>query len=278
MENTGFLGEPLFILGMHRSGTTMLSKMLVESGYYPGWSLEENNEPTYIIKKNNEILHSAGCNWDFPYHFQSYLTDRRRKYLCEWLMQDILSFRSVTFFGPAMWLRRERMLNDKRNLLVKDPRSSITFPIWKMVFPNLKVLHIRRHGVDVAKSLAVRAEKMLAKRMGEIPLPRGLRVDDIRYGLELWDFYEKSCNDAMSSVAPGHVLSVSYEDILTTPDKTFAQIEQFLNVRFSPESKAKVNSGRAYSFVRDLELVALSEEYSDVLKAHGYSAGEAKRV
>ena len=77
--------QPVFILGMHRSGTTMVTRALGEAGVHVGTILDHNSEALYGIDINDRILESAGGNWwsptglesvlDAASNFQSELTD-----------------------------------------------------------------------------------------------------------------------------------------------------------------------------------------------------------
>ena len=58
--------RPIIILGMHRSGTTMIVKMLQEMGLFIGWDLEENYEARFFFSRNETILNSCGGSWDNP--------------------------------------------------------------------------------------------------------------------------------------------------------------------------------------------------------------------
>ena len=58
---------PVFILGMHRSGTTMVAQALASAGIYPGAICDHNSEPLYAIDINDRLLETAGGNWsDVP--------------------------------------------------------------------------------------------------------------------------------------------------------------------------------------------------------------------
>jgi hypothetical protein len=43
----------------------------------------------------------------------------------------------------------------------KDPRNTFLLPIWLEIFPNAKIIHIYRNGLDIAKSLAVREQSRI---------------------------------------------------------------------------------------------------------------------
>src|SRR5687768_5428442 len=61
--------RPLIILGMHRSGTSMLARMLEACGLFVGAALEENHEPPLFRKINDRMLALAGASWTRPEPF-----------------------------------------------------------------------------------------------------------------------------------------------------------------------------------------------------------------
>ena len=54
---------PVFILGMHRSGTTMVAQALASAGVYTGAICDHNAEPLYAIDINERLLEEANGNW-----------------------------------------------------------------------------------------------------------------------------------------------------------------------------------------------------------------------
>lgn len=107
---------------------------------------------------------------------------------------------AIQFLG----LRKYAMLRSLWNVSIpwgwKDPRNTITLPIWLELFPNAKILHIRRHGVDVAQSLRkrelillhIRKKRSLLKDMLYfVPFTRtGIdnspRCVELQGGFDLW--------------------------------------------------------------------------------------------
>src|SRR5215218_8748145 len=68
--------HPVAIVGMHRSGTSMVAKLLKRAGVHLGDEAdlmppaEENPEGFYehlqFVKLNDEVLNVAGAGWDCP--------------------------------------------------------------------------------------------------------------------------------------------------------------------------------------------------------------------
>src|SRR5215217_4843525 len=73
---TAPLSRPVAIVGMHRSGTSMVAKLLQQAGLHLGNQAdlmppaEENPEGFYehldFVRLNDEVLNAAGAGWDCP--------------------------------------------------------------------------------------------------------------------------------------------------------------------------------------------------------------------
>ena len=55
--------QPVIVIGMHRSGTTLLVRLLMEMGIYMGRKLLKNAESLYFQRLNREMFSSAGARW-----------------------------------------------------------------------------------------------------------------------------------------------------------------------------------------------------------------------
>jgi hypothetical protein len=143
----------IVVLGMHRSGTSAITRGLVALGVNLGANLmdpsdDENPsgfwEDLDIYRLNVEMLASLGSDW----HHVAPLTADIRDTLCARGFQlravDVLrqKFRDVPTFG------------------FKDPRMSLLLPFWKDVFSrcDARVSYVLavRNPISVAKSLARR--------------------------------------------------------------------------------------------------------------------------
>ena len=59
--------DPVVILGMHRSGTTLLTRILSRLGIFMGHRLQVTNEPIFFRDLDNKLLSIAQAAWDM--HF-----------------------------------------------------------------------------------------------------------------------------------------------------------------------------------------------------------------
>lgn len=140
---------PVCIAGMHRSGTSMIARMLHICGLYLGPEEElhpaqpDNPEGFWEHMRfqdiNDRLLQGFGGAWDAPpalpegWHLDPVLDPIRTE-----ARALVAEFRPHEPWG---W---------------KDPRSSLTLPFWQTVIPDLQVLVALRNPLDVAASLTKR--------------------------------------------------------------------------------------------------------------------------
>lgn len=132
----------VLVLGMHRSGTSCLAHSLHEAGLSLGTDLmndvardnmEGHWENLEAVRINDQILALSGGAWDR---------------VPQTLRTDEVTDRRITAFlegfgnaGIAGW---------------KDPRTTLTYPIWKPHLGEHRIIAAFRHPASVARSLHVR--------------------------------------------------------------------------------------------------------------------------
>ena len=65
---------PIIIVGMHRSGTSMLTRMLEECGVFWGDKKDEYNESVFFQSINERLFNVAKATWDNPAPVEEYLS------------------------------------------------------------------------------------------------------------------------------------------------------------------------------------------------------------
>ncbi|WP_372878834.1 sulfotransferase [Spongiibacter marinus] len=152
--------NPVIIVGPHRSGTSMLSRIVERHGVFLGARKDENNESKFFIKINEMLLREAGATWDNP---ESSLDYYQCKDVIERLSgavkRQLEGLGSVEYWGKLLPVRNSVRWG------WKDPRNTFTLPVWLELFPNAKVVLANRNILDVASSLNVRA-KAAEPRLG----------------------------------------------------------------------------------------------------------------
>ena len=146
-DSAGFL-----VLGMHRSGTSVLARLLAAAGANPGERLvpgslgnEEGHwEDAFAVETNERLLSALGHRWD-----------DLRPLPRDWMRSDAASVARAQIRG---YLRSS--LSKHSLWAIKDPRMCLFAELWLGALAEEgctpSVLLLARHPQEIAGSLAVR--------------------------------------------------------------------------------------------------------------------------
>lgn len=269
---------PVIILGMHRSGTTMVSELLEKLGLFVGEKKEVNNEALFFILMNTWLMREANATWDNPHNFR-FINNFFRKNTRRVLEMHLKSRKSIDFLGSE----RFRRYRDIRNLDIpwgwKDPRNTFTMDIWHEIFPEARVIHVYRNPLDVAESLRVREaaknadiienglrlkgfrlwkrEATLKRRVG---YQDSFMLTDIHENIRLWEAYTLKAL-SLDSLLGANIMHVKYEALLENFNEQFSSILDFVGFSSKKPDLALLSShvrpDRKYAFTRKENLVAI---------------------
>ncbi len=280
--------SPIIIIGMHRSGTTMITRMLEQLGLFVGNKKEDNNEAIFFFELNDWMLRQSGGNWDNLASVRYLLENQEIRNLVIDYLQIIL--KSPWFINYLGWKNYLRYRSPHKISIPwgwKDPRNTFLLPIWLDIFPNAKVIHIYRNGVDVANSLKVRAEKELResvkkhfrrkilywlykKKHGFVDSPKVFHLES---GIKLWEIYMEKAFSYNSKLGK-NALHIKYEDFLLNPLDGLQVLVEFCDLKADTEQlktvAAQVKTGRAYAFSKNSQLEKLSQNFRVTLSKFGY--------
>lgn len=162
LDNQG--RSPIIIIGMHRSGTSMITNMLRELGLFIGWELESNNEAIFFLERNEKILNACNGSWDNPMVIEYLINHSEMEdKVTDRLIKELSSFQILSYLGPKLYLKYKSVFKLDFPWGWKDPRNTVLLPLWLNIFPRAKIIHIYRNGIDVAQSLATREERRINK-------------------------------------------------------------------------------------------------------------------
>jgi hypothetical protein len=273
--------KPLVITGMHRSGTTLLVKLLSQRGLFFGAHLDPNLEDFFFLRRNEWLLRRAGGAWDRPMPVVEFLENSELRNEARALFtKHVHSWTFRHFTGWERALRSGGRPYPKGAWGWKDPRAVFSFPVWERVFPGCKLLYIRRNGVDVAASL--RKRDLVRRREGRLEegklYRRGLlgrmmnawqgiefhdhylfaaRRLDLQAGFWLWEQYIDRGEKVFASY-DGPKLAFSFEALVEEPEETLHSLASFAELDDAEsaidEWRQAVRPGRAHAFRSDPEL------------------------
>jgi hypothetical protein len=281
---------PVIVIGMHRSGTTMVMRMLAELGLFVGAQIDGNCEPPFFRAINDWLLTQCGGRWDEPRPIRHLLeSPRTRSLVTDYLRSYLSSPRSVSYFGMRGLWRKGREAVMTKPWGWKDPRNTFTLPIWLDLFPQARVIHIYRHGIDVAKSLATRWEKSVQKRESRFHARRRLyairpqtggfaesyRCGTLEGALSLWEEYVTESRRQVSAMGSG-AIEVQYEAFLEQPAAILEQLSEFAGLTAGKEQVIHTASGvrreRAFAYREESDLLSFARQKADQLAVCGYTA------
>jgi hypothetical protein len=245
---------PVCIAGMHRSGTSMVARLLNLCGLYLGQPAElglaipsnpEGHwENSRFLVINEEILNRLGGAWDLPPAMEPDWEKRPAMKDLKLDAQKLLE----GFGGYQLWGW-------------KDPRNSLTLPFWKELLPGLKVIVCLRHPLEVAFSLRARG------------------VSSYAFGLSLWRQYYQRIAQATPSEER---IVTHYSAFFVSPENELRRLLGHIGLKPSDSALAQckkfINSGlrhhqlhRQDLFNAEVEL-DLIERYTDWCAEAGITA------
>ena len=269
--------EPIIVIGAHRSGTSAVARVLETLGVFMGRQLDPNHEARFFLELDEWILRQCGARWDNPEAVAHLLEDRRqRELVTRHLANSVASLRAVRYLGWSRWLRGQRLHRLARPWGFKDPRATFTLPLWLDVFPGARVVHVHRHGVDVARSLCARhgahlaaSERRFARNrrlLSLLPKRAGFgdspRLSTLEGGLGLWESYVRTARYAVTRSGP-RALELRYEDLAIDPHTIVGRLAAFCGLEIDAEriaaAAAPIASDRAGAHLHDPALAAFAE-------------------
>lgn len=200
---------PVCIVGMHRSGTSMVTHLLHTCGLYLGDPedllppSDENPlgywENRLFVHFNDELLAALGGSWDSPpVLLPDWPGDARLKALQHRAQGLVAGFRGNEPWG---W---------------KDPRNTLTLAFWRRLFgDDLRVIVCMRSPIEAAQSISRR-------QVAGAPVPRAL---------ELWQIY----HETLLQFVPDNALFTHYDSYFYDAPAELQRILDFARLTPSAE-------------------------------------------
>ena len=278
--------RPVIILGMHRSGTTMVTQFLEQLGLFVGRTKDDNWEARLFQFINDTLMNQCGGGWDNPTPARQLLDNEPLvRIVSEYIDKVLSSPHLASYLGVGGYLRHRSLEHLSSPWGWKDPRNIVFLKVWLRLFPKASLIHVRRHGVDVATSLRARVSAIVnsgdwRRRRHNIPMflnpvrsrpafsPRCFHLDG---AFSLWEEYQQFGERELQ--VGGH-MQIDYETLLQDPVSQTARIADYCRLDVTRTQVAsvcrRVKANRAFAYRRKPELAAFAVEVADRLARFGY--------
>jgi Sulfotransferase family len=191
------LPPPLILIGMHRAGTSVVASILAALGVYmgpagnpPATSAERYSsdgrpivdgyaEAEDFRQLNESLLARAGGDWN---EIDAFLARRNQP---DFARSTTALLQFATFGRLRRGYLRTLPATDSTPWGWKDPRSSLTLPLWLRLFPEARILHVRRDEDAIVTSLHRRSHSWVAAPGPPLPLAQRVHVWALRPGAAL---------------------------------------------------------------------------------------------
>jgi hypothetical protein len=241
--------SPIVITGMHRSGTSLVSRILMRNGVNLGLYKDINEESIFFQRLNRWIMSCLGSSWDNPQTLNSISRDDL-KIIVNRLEKTIFSkFSNSLYFGFTNIFSNKDFSTYGNKWGWKDPSNIYTATVWKNIFPDLKIINLTRNPIDVSISLLNRQSELknsdnlffadfissfvplLSITKGNILSSFNISTIDCCLSLYKKYLFEMYSNN---NIFQENILNVKYEDLLDKPNKELVKIYEFCE--FDPDN------------------------------------------
>lgn len=249
LARQGLSPYPLVVLGMHRSGTTLIARLLEAAGVFMGARLSGNHEPRVIQDANRQIFDYFQAGWIEAARVPSpEVLLNGLDGLCSdvalRLIEDIpLCFCDARHAGTAGWG-------------FKDPRTSVTAGLFLRLFPGAIAIFIHRNCEDVAASILKRELRIRKKYPDAADVAFEDQAGILMRAAKAWEVY----NERALAVLPHfrrHV-TIRYEDVVVSPQLLLQQAVAQVGVEISGAAIASAGISA--------ERIGGSAEFAELLK------------
>lgn len=191
---------PLFIVGMPRSGTSLIEQMLsCHSSVYAAGERRELPEVLSTLLPHDATVSYAGVLRDKPVAELESAAQRYRE---------------------PLWSQ----VGDVEYVTDKLPGNFIYLGAMPWLFPNARVIHCRRDPLDVGMSLFSHDFAFASLAFSYSLEGIGQYYQDYRRLMAHWH-----------EVKPVPILDVDYEEVVTNPEGQVRRVLEFLELEYEPE-------------------------------------------
>jgi hypothetical protein len=207
--------DPVIVLGMHHSGTSILAEVLHRGGVFMQANMR-HFESNFFTKLNDRTILGRPDAWAAlplpPVHEIMSRLDAARDEIDHKAHRRYVA---AGYDGTGRWG-------------FKDPRTCVTLPLFLELFPRAQLLHIVRDADDVAASLAAGPKRGV-----------GQNTD-----LNHWRELRRQYLERVRTYGTRHAqfLEFTYEDFCTKPIDTTRRVFEHIRIDLQPSTVEFLNN------------------------------------
>lgn len=259
----GQLRNPIFIIGIARSGTTLLNDLLAQHPHVAA------------LSEANDLWDATGFPWYASERATPPIWIDHAAYTERWWRENQPRMDEIrAVFGAYQWLQR------KPYLLNKSPLNTYRVPHLAQAFPDAKFIHLVRDGRAVVQSYT-RKQYTKNRDHREIFEPLGL-LDEAEVIRKLADFWQASLDvvardaHALGLEQRGKFIEITYETLCDDLRGTLGHLCAFVGMRvedFAPsvwETTIRSQNHKWQTAFSDAIVADITARMHDGLMSKGY--------
>lgn len=269
----------------------MITDILESLGLFMGERKNAMQEARFFLKANRWIMRESGGSWSQPDTINRLLDDVKvRTAVADYLRFLLNTPRVIQYLGWTRYLKTRTPFRLQSPWGWKDPQTTYTLPLWLDLFPQARVVHIYRNGVDVANSLWVRSQKS-QEGLGtwrhsrwRYQLLDGTHPHSesgylsLQDSFDLWENYTTMADQQIAGLPSAQTHVICYESFLQNPLPVLEDLCAFADVsadRAQIEAAAsKVNPARANAYRDKPDLRAFYGQVKTTAQMIKYGYGD----
>ncbi|MEK9993452.1 MAG: sulfotransferase [Hydrogenophilales bacterium] len=237
--------KPIFILGLPRSGTTILEELFTahkDTAYFENYSAKFYRRPWMfrfipLLMKYRKLRYnidrpkrSEGWVWDryanlLDYLDESKVTEDKKRYYDEAIKYQLKAFNATRFVS-------------------KNPRNCMRIRWIDTMFPNAVYILIKREKKSVISSIYQALNRYKRKwgdqflkppsslrGYGFIKTKLGSEKTDMQTSVEFYDMYSNALEKDLPTIAD-RTITIEYEEFVKDPRNTIKKLYEFTNLEW----------------------------------------------
>lgn len=189
--------RPIFIIGMPRSGTTLIEQILASHpDVYAAGELEDFDRSLSYVLQEKEVGFPAGL--------------------------DKLDFSDLDRVVAAYMERLEHRAGDARRVTDKLPHNFLYAGLIGFLMPSARIIHVRRDAMDTCFSIFANL----------FTAHHGYAYDLAELG-SYYRLYE-ALMDHWREIAPDRMFELDYESLVAEPEQTVRALLDYCGLEFDP--------------------------------------------